>query len=343
MTFQVVAPPARYPAADDIQRYFSRVDEAVRALPDVADVATSSDMPYTGNRASDVFIMKERGDLGHDNPQVRLAMVSPSFWSVMGSPITSGRAFTRADTASSPSVVIVNEALAERYYPGQNPVGRRIEFNREEWEIVGVVGSMRMTSIAASSEPELYFPAEQNVRTARYVLVRSKGAAAPALADIRRAMRDVDPTIAMTEIATLNERVAKATAPERFRAVLFSSLGLIALVLSSLGIYGVLADSVTQKTREIGIRMALGEGQAAVKRRIVGGAFRTVLAGTVAGIGLAIAAGQWLTRFLVGVEPWNVPALLATVAVLSMVALAAAYIPARRASRVDPLLALRLD
>lgn len=200
-----------------------------------------------------------------------------------------------------------------------------------------------MTSLAASPEPELYFPAGQNVRTARYVLVRSKGAAAPVLADIRRVMREVDPTIAMTEIATLEDRTERATAPERFRAVLFASLGLIALVLSSLGIYGVLADSVTQKTREIGIRMALGEGQGAVKRRIVGSAFRTVLAGTIAGIGLAIAAGQWLTRFLVGVDPWNVPALIATVAVLSVVALAAAYIPARRASRVDPLVALRLD
>ena len=343
LTFHVVAPPARYPAGEDIQRYFARVDEAVRALPDVADVATSSEMPYTGNRAGDVFIMKERGDLGHDNPQVRLAMVSPAFWRLLDVPMKSGRTFNSGDTAGAAKVVIVNEALAERYYPGQNPVGRRIEFNREEWEIVGVAGSMRMASVAAPPEPQLYFPADQNVRTARYVLVRSKGAGAPALADIRRAMREVDPTIAMTEIATLEERTDRATAPERFRAVLFSSLGMIALVLSSLGIYGVLADSVTQQTREIGIRMALGERQTAVQRRIIGSAFRTVLAGTVAGIGLAIAAAQWLARFLVGVDPWNVPALLATVAVLSVVALAAAYIPARRASRVDPLVALRLD
>ena len=343
MSFQVTAPSARYPKAADIARYYSRVDDALRALPGVVDVATASDMPYTGNRSGDAFIMKERGDLGHDNPQVRIAIVSPAFWSVMGAPITSGRAFTRDDRDGAPNVVVVNKALADRYYPGQNPVGRRIEFNREEWEIVGVAGSMRMTSVAASPEPELYFPAEQNMRAGRYILVRSKGEASATLADIRRAMRDVDATIAMTEIATLEERTRRAMAPERFRAVLFTSLGVIALVLSSLGIFGVLADSVTQKTREIGIRMALGEGQPAVKWRIVGSAFRSVLAGTVVGIGLAIAAGRWLTRFLVGVDPWNLPALLATVAVLSLVALAAAYIPARRASRVDPLVALRLD
>ena len=343
MSFQVTAPSARYPTAGDIARYYSRLSDALRALPGVFDVATSSDLPYTGNRSGDVFIMKERGDLGHDNPQVRLAMVSPAFWNVMGVPITAGRAFTKDDRNGAPNVVVVNEALADRYYPGQNPVGRRIEFNREEWEIVGVAGSMRMTSVAGLPEPELYFPAEQNVRAGRYVLVRSLGEAAPSLAGIRRAMGEVDPTIAMTEIATLEERTRRATAPERFRAVLFTSLGVIALVLSSLGIYGVLADSVTQKTREIGIRLALGEGQPAVKWRIVGSAFRTVLVGTVVGVGLAVAAGRWLTRFLVGVDPWNVPALFATVAVLSAVALAAAYVPARRASRVDPLVALRLD
>jgi putative ABC transport system permease protein len=340
LTFHVSAPAARYPDAADIERYFSRVEEAIRVLPGVTGVATSSQMPYTGNRASDVFIMKERGDLGRDNPQVRLAMVSPAFWSVLGAPIKSGRGFTARDDATAPPVVVVNEALVDRYYPGQNPVGRRIEFNRQDWEIVGVAGAMRMASVAAPPEPELYFPAAQNTRSARYVMVRSP---AVAVEDVRRVMRDVDPTIALTEVATLEDRIERATAPERFRAVLFSCLGIIALLLSSLGIYGVLADSVSQRTREIGIRMALGEGQGAVKRAVVKSAFRPVLAGAVVGVGLAAAAAQWLARFLVGVDPWNVPALVATIAVLCSVAFAAAYIPARRASRVDPLTALRQD
>jgi len=343
MTFQVVAPAARYVGSEDITRFYDRVDQSVRALPGVSEVATSTDMPYTGNRSSDVFVMQERGDLGHDNPQVRVSTVSAGFWRLLGTPITSGRAFTRDDHATAPRVVVVNEALAERYYPGQDPVGRRVTFNREEWQIVGVAGSMRMTSMAAPAEPQLYLPVDQNIRSARYVLVRGTRDVAPLLGDIRRAVRDVDPTIAMTEVATLEERTSRETAPERFRAALLSSLGLIALVLSSLGIYGVLADSVTRRTREIGIRIALGEGQTAVKRRIVGSAFQTVVVGAVAGVGLAIAAGQGLTRFLVGVDPWNVPALLAAVTVLSAVALAAAYVPARRASRVDPLDALRLD
>jgi putative ABC transport system permease protein len=343
LTFQVVAPRTRYPTSEAMQRYFAEVDERIRRVPGVADVATSSDMPYTGNSSGDVFIMKERGDLQHQNPQVRLSMVSPSFWTVLGTPITSGRGFTRDDHANAPNVVIVNEALAEKYYPGQDPVGRWIDFNREDWQIVGVAGSMRMASMAAPPEPQLYLPADQNPRGGRYVLVRSAGGRPPAIDDIGRVMREVDPTIAMTEIATLEDRTTRATAPERFRAVLFSSLGVIALVLSSLGIYGVLAESVTRRTREIGIRMALGEAQGAVRRRVVGSAFRAVALGAVAGVVLAIGAGRWLSQFLVGVDPWNLPALLVTLTVLSMVALAAAYVPAQKASRVDPLAALRQD
>lgn len=343
MTFQVVAPSARYPTGDDMQRYFSDVDTRLRQLPGVADVATSSDMPYTGNSSSDVFIMKERGDLKDRNPQVRLATVSPTFWNVIGTPIVRGRAFTKDDHATAPKVVIVNEALAERYYPGQDPVGRWIDFNREDWQIVGVAGSVRMASMATPPEPQLYLPADQTPRSGRYVLVRSAGAVPPPVDDIQRVLRELDPTIAMTEIATLEDRTRRATAPERFRAVLFSSLGLIALLLSSLGIYSVLADSVTRRTREIGIRMALGEEPRSVQRRVVGTAFKTVAIGAVAGVALAIAAGRGLTQFLVGVGPWNTPALVITVAVLSVVALIAAYMPARHASRVDPLVALRHD
>lgn len=341
-TFYVNAPRARYRDTVDIEQYFARAADALRALPGMTGVATSSEMPFEGSGSRDVFIMKERGDLGHDNPQVRLATVSPDYWGLLRAPMRAGRPFSNADDAAGQRVVIVNEALAERYYPGQDPVGRVIDFNREDWQIVGVAGSMRMESIAKSADPELYVPAAQLTRRGRYMLLRSAGPA-PALADLSRALGSVDPTIAITDMATMADRVSDATAPERFRAVLFSSLGLIALVLSSLGIYSVLADVVTRQTREIGIRLALGEGEAGIRRRVVASAFRTVLAGAVVGVGLSFVAGRWLSGFLVGVDPWNAPALAAAAAVLGAVALAAAYIPARRASRVDPITALRAD
>ena len=342
-SFFVVAPPARYRETADMGRYFADVDDAVRAMPGVSMVATASEMPYSGNGSYDVFVMKERGDLGRDNPQVRVATVSPSYWQLLRAPIRSGRAFDPRDDDDAPRVVVVNEALAARFYPGQDPVGRRILFNREEWEIVGVAASMRMVSVAVPPEPQLYLPAAQNPRSGRYVLVRSAGAGPVAVPELRRVMRGIDPTIAMTEVATLDDLSGEATAPERFRAVLFTSLGLIALVLSALGIYGVFADTVTRQTRDIGIRMALGERASRVRRRIVASALRPLAAGAAAGLVLAYAAGRWLSGVLVGVEPTSLPALAGAVIVLGSVALAAAYIPARRASRVDPMIALRAD
>lgn len=342
-TFSLVAPQARYRTAPEIDAYFARVDEALRALPGVADVATSSEMPYNGNSASDVFIMEERGDLKHDNPHVRLAMVSPSYWRLLNAPTRSGRTFTPDDGANAPRVAVVNDALADRYYPGQDPVGRRIQFNRETWQIVGVVASMRMSAIAAPAQPELYLPAAQNTRSGRYVLVRAAGTAPPPIADIRRAVNGVDATIAMTEVATLEDRTVEALAPERFRAILFSSLGLIAMVLSSLGIYSVLSEAVQRQRREIGIRMALGEAQGQVRRRVIVSALATVGIGAAAGTILAIAVGQSLEGLLVGVEAWHLPTFAATAGILGGVAVLAAYVPARRASLVDPLVALRLE
>jgi predicted permease len=342
-TFQVVTPPARYRTAADIDAYFARVDEALRALPGVADVATSSEMPYNGNSASDVFIMEERGDLKRDNPQARFAMVSPSYWRLLGSPLARGRAFAEDDDRDAPRVAIVNEALAARYYPGQDPVGRRIQFNRETWQIVGVSTSMRMAALATPSQPQLYLPAAQNTRSGRYVLVKAAGEAPPRLGDLRQVMRKIDPTIAMTDVATLDDRTAEARAPERFRAVLFSTLGVIALVLSSLGIYSVLAEAVERQARDIGIRLALGEAQARVRRRVVGSALGAVGIGTVAGLGLAMLAGRSLAGVLVGIDGWHLPTLVATTATLLAVAAAAAYAPAHRASRLDPLQVLRRD
>lgn len=341
-TFLVTAPEARYGAIADFDRYFASVDDAVRALPGVADVAMSSEMPYNGNSASDVFIMKERGDLGPANPQVRLAIVSPSYWGVMGATIHAGRAFTPADGPQAPRVVVINQAAADRFYPGVNPVGRRILFNLEEWEIVGVAASMRMASMATPSQPQLYLPQSQSPRRSRFVAVKSAGPAMT-LEDVRRAMERVDATIAVTDFATMRERVTRASAPERFRAMLFTSLGLLALVLSALGIYSVLADTVTRQTREIGIRMALGEDPRDVRRRVVTAALGTVGIGTVAGSLLAMLAGRGLQGVLVGAQPFDLAILAAAIGVLAAVACLAAYIPARRASRVDPLVALRMD
>src|SRR5690606_23429498 len=169
-----------------------------------------------------------------------------------------------------------------------------------------------------------------------YVLVRSASAMPVRVADLQRALREIDATIAMTEVATIAALETEVTAPQRFRAVLFTALGAIALVLSALGIYGVLADAVTRRTREIGIRLALGERPAGVTRRVVADALRVLSVGALVGLALSMVAGRMLANLLVGVDPSSVQALGVALGVLGCVALAAVYVPARRASRVDP-------
>jgi putative ABC transport system permease protein len=340
-TFQVIAPSARYPTLGDAQTYLRDADQALLALPGVRAIAAASEMPYTGNADWEPFVIREHGDHGRDNPQVRVATVSPNYWDMLGVPVRSGRVFLPSDTYASPRVVVVNDTLAARFYPGQEAVGRLIEFNKQTWQIIGVVGAMRMLTVAEPPEPELYLSSQQDLQRGWYMIVKSHGPIAPPLPDIRRALRSVDPTIAVTEGMTMEARVARAVAPQRFRATLVMSLCAIALVLSAVGIYGVIADAVSRQTREIGIRLALGLDHTRVRRGVLRSALWTAGSGAMIGAGLAVLAGKGLAGYLIGVRPDDPVALGGSVLVLAIWAAGAAFFPARRASRIDPLVALR--
>ncbi|MEP7344617.1 MAG: ADOP family duplicated permease [Gemmatimonadaceae bacterium] len=342
-SFELQASRARYEPGAPVAGYFAAVERAISALPGVQSVAMASEVPYNMNNSWDVFVDRQHGDLGHENPQVRIATVSPSYWATLGVRLIRGRSFTQADNEAAPKVVVVNEALVRRFYPAEDPVGRVIQWNREDWQIVGVVGSMRMKTMVDPSEPELYTTFGQVADRGRFVLVKSSVPAEQLLSQIRTAIRTIDPTIAMTSIATMEERVREAVAPQRFRAALIGGLALLALLLSTLGVYGVVAYAVSRQTRDIGIRMALGEDRGAVRRRVVLDALRIAGFGAAAGVLLALAVSQWLSAFIVGVRPRDPLMLGAACVILLGVATLAAYFPARRASRIDPLSALRGD
>jgi putative ABC transport system permease protein len=184
-------------------------------------------------------------------------------------------------------------------------------------------------------------PTQQSSRRARYFVIRSDLPADQILAAARAALRRIDPTIALTDPATMEQRIQASLGAQRFRAALMATLGVLALALAVIGIYGVVAYSVTRRTREIGIRMALGEAAGDVRRRVVGDALRVAAIGIALGFVLAVGAGKWLTVFLISVSPYDVTLLGTAAAVLTAVVVAAAYGPARRAARVDPVTALR--
>ena len=344
LAFHVSPPSARYRSVPDIERYYADVIAAVQGIPGVRTVSTTTLLPFGSGPVHDVFIQEERGDQGTSNPGAAVSVNTPELERALGIPVLHGRSFTTQDDSSGEHVVMINDAAAKQYYPGQDPVGRLINWNGQpHWRIVGVLGSTHLVSLSDELMPVLYVPEAQAPRRGRHVVVRADAPAQQVVAAARTALRRIDPTIALTDVATMDERIQRSLGAERFRAALMATLGALALALAIVGIYGVVAYSVSRRTREIGIRMALGEAAHAVRRRVVADALRVASVGLVAGAALALFSGKWLTVFLVGVDPYDGAMLVAATGLLTVVVAAAAYGPARRAARVDPVTALRAD
>jgi ABC-type antimicrobial peptide transport system permease subunit len=301
-------------------------------------------LPFGGGFSRDVFIQEERGDQGSGNPSSLVAQITPDFERALGVPLLRGRAFTPSDDSASEHVAMIDQVAARRFYAGEDPIGREITWNGQpHWRIVGVLGSTHLTSLTDDGTPVLYVPTSQALRRSRYIVVRADAPASEVVAAARVALHMIDPTIALTDIATMGERIQRSLGAERFRAALMATLGALALALAVIGIYGVVAYSVSRRTREIGIRIALGEEPGAVRRRVVGDALRVASAGLLIGAAIALLTGRWLTVFLAGVNAHDGAVLAAATGLLAAVVVVAAYGPARRAARIDPVAALRAE
>lgn len=340
MTFHVYAPVARYSASN---RYYERATAALREIPGVREVASTSALPFAGGQFSDTYIFKELGDQGTKNPHSLVAFVSPGYERAIGLPVIRGRAFAVSDDSTSEPVVVINDALAKRFFPSVDPIGHVVDWNYKSWRIVGVVASSYVSSLWEEAPPILYASTGQSPRRGRYFVVRSDMSADKTLAAARAALHRVDPTIALTEAESMSERVDASLQAHRFRAAMMGSLGGLALLLAVIGIYSVVAHAVTRRTREIGIRMALGEASRDVQRRVVGDAMRVASVGIGVGVVLALVAGRWLSVFLVGVSPRDPILLIGSALGLAALVCGAAFGPARRAARVDPVMALRSE
>jgi predicted permease len=344
LAFHVYPPSARYKSPAEIDRYYERVIGDLRAIPGVRSVSSTTALPFGGGGSFDGYIDERRGDLRANNPLAFISIDTPGFELALGIPVVRGRAFTPQDDSAGEHVVLINEALARRDYAGLDPVGHFITWNGQpHWRIAGVLGTTRMRSLDEEPIPVLYVPETQATRRSRYLVVRSDASADQVVAAARSALRRIDPTIALADVATMERRIDASVGAQRFRAVLMATLGAQALVLALVGIYSVVGYSVSRRTREIGIRMALGEARRTVRRRVVLDAFRGAALGLAIGVILAVAGGKWLTSFLVGVNPHDIVLLGAATLILAAVVFAAAYGPARRAARVDPIEALRAD
>jgi putative ABC transport system permease protein len=272
-------------------------------------------------------------------------VVSPGYFRTMGVPLLSGRFFEWTDRTDSAKVVIVNGAFVRQFFPRGDALGKRVtmDLGSSKWigEIAGVVGSFRETDIAQEPRPELFTASSQTILPGATLVVGSAGSTADVLNAVRGAIAAVDPDVPFYNARTMKQQVSDAVAQPRLRTALFAVFSMVALILAALGVYGVIACSVAERKREIGIRIALGALPSEVRRMVLGQGLKLTAIGLALGLIGAAAATRLMEGFLFGVRASDPVSYIATCAVFIAVALLASYLPARRAMRVDPMTALR--
>jgi len=333
-------PPIPHGDAAQVVAFQDRLRDAAASLPGVTAAAHAMFIPFTPGSWGDGYRRAGTSDAAPRGPMAHFFMVSPEYFEVMRIPVLRGRALAASDNAGAPHVLMVSETFAKTAFPGQDAVGRRLEWNDGTWEIVGVSGDIRHAALSDPFDADVYVPRRQLVRDNTWLLLNTSRPAAAVLTELRERVKSIDPDVALTDARTMEARLAESAAPERFRAIVTGTLAGLTLFLAIVGLHGVVSYAVTQRTREIGVRLALGQRPAAIVRGVFFEMLRTIAAGAVPGVLASVYAGQWLSS-VVMVKADPAAALAGGVAIFAVVALAAAAGPAWRASREDPLVAPR--
>jgi predicted permease len=276
---------------------------------------------------------------------VHLQDVSGGYFDALRMPLVAGRAFRRTDDATAPRVAVINETFASRAWPAGGALGRTFAYEGHRVTVVGVAHDAKYSSLTETTPMFLFLPIAQEWQSRQTVMVRARDAAsAPALAQaIQRAVHDIDPEAPRPEVVTMRQATSFVLLPQRVAAVVAGSLGLTGLLLAAVGLYGIIAYSVGRRSREIGVRMALGASASRVQWMVVREGLRLALTGVAIGLVMAAGASRLLVSFLYGVSPLDAVTFVGMSAVLTGVAAMASYLPARRAARADPVAALRME
>jgi predicted permease len=351
LSASVSLPVTRYADAAARRQFADRLLEQARAMPGVTGAALTNTLPFSDETNSNA-LSPEGYEPRPDDPLVAPmgSRVSDGYFETMGIRVLMGRSFTAGDAEGAPPIAMVDRYLAERFWPGQDPVGRRIAEgvpgvdgqDLQYRTVVGVVDEVRARTLAGDQPlGHYYLPAAQVPAGRFHVVLRTAGPPGAAIGPLRAAVAGLDPDLPIFDVRTMDERLSESVFTERLRMLLLAAFGTLALLLAAVGLYGVLAYSVAQRSVEIGIRMALGSTAAAVSRLIVGQGARLIGIGLLAGLAASLALGRLVRGMLYGVEPTDPWVLLGVLLLLSATALAACLLPARRAMRVDPAIVIR--
>jgi putative ABC transport system permease protein len=339
-------PSARFPERERVAGFVDEVLERLEGRPDVASAGAVSVMPLTGSQHDVSFGIEGRLPEPGREPVTDYRVATPGYFRTVGIPLVRGRLFEASDDRGAPGVALINEELARRYFQGEDPIGRRLRIGNVRsddspwWTVVGIVGSVRDNALDRAPDAEVYLSASQRGSRAMTVVVRSDRPPETLAEPLRAAVRAVDPEQAISQVVPVRDLVRSSLAPARFLAGLLGAFAGLALVLAAVGIYGVMAYSVGRRTREIGVRMALG----ARPGDVLGMVLRqgALLAGVGLALGLLVAytLTKSLGSLLFEVSPYDPVTFVAVAVVLAAAALVASALPARRAARVDPVVAL---
>jgi putative ABC transport system permease protein len=348
LTVQIQTSGHQFDDDSTTHRFFAQALEVTRQVPGVTAAAITSQLPLSTD--SDIYGLQFESspiDPEQDRGVFRYA-VTPDYFETIGIPLRRGRLLDERDVAGAPVAVLINESFAKRKFPGKDPIGQRVHVGRTDlpwYTIVGVVGDVKQTSLAVSQSDAVYITPTQwyFADNSRTVVVRARGDAAALAPAIRKAIWSVDKDQPIVRVATMDDLLAASAAERRFALILFQAFALVALVLAATGIYGVLSGSVTERTREIGVRLALGASRGDILALIVRQVMTLTGLGVVIGLIGALVASRAIVTLLFGVSPLDPITYLGMIALLVCVALIACWVPARRATKVDPLVALRYE
>jgi putative ABC transport system permease protein len=328
-------------------RFFGQLLDRLQALPGVEHAALISELPLSGQENDTYFTIEGRPPLTPGNrPDEDARIISADFFRTMSIPLFQGRVFSNADNQKAGRVAIVSLSFARRYFPGQNPIGQHLNIDfgiNFHCEIVGVVGDVRHRSIAGTPAPTMYVPYSQREFTRANVVICSRTPRLALVNEVKHEVQALDKNIPVYDIHAMDELVSGSVAEPRFRMLLLGSFAALALILAAGGIYGVMSYSVTRRTREIGLRMALGAGPRDIIKLTLGEGLLWVLGGAAIGLAAAFVLARLITSMLYEVRPQDPWSFLGMPAILLAVAVTAGAIPARRATKVDPMVSLRTE
>jgi putative ABC transport system permease protein len=346
LTVQLQLPADTYGPPEKRVAFYGELTERVRALRGVESVGLVNFLPLRGiTPGTSVHIVGQPEPPAGQGPVTEVNTVDASYFAAMRTPLVMGREFTDADRSGAPNVILVNKAFAEQVLRGSAPLGQHVRVDMAHpdsvVEIVGIVGDMRREGLDVDPRPAVFYPFLQNPPGGMTLVIRVSGSSAEVAAAVRGEIAAMDRSLPVLSVETLESRLAASTADRRYPMLLLSLLAALALVLSAIGLYGVLAYIVGQRSREIGLRRALGATGGGIARLVVGEGFRFVGLGVVAGVLASLATTRFLGKLLYGLSPSDPVTLILVAGLLMGVAALATWFPTRRALRVDPAVTLR--